>query len=84
LNLSLITTAVVANAVTEFSFWIEIPFFICNPSFYEIIDIYGKTNCSVAPSIKFVIAEQQWAETLGTGSSKTFINAGRTCSPYTS
>lgn len=59
LNFSLITTAVDAKAVTEFSFWIEIPYFINVARIGEMVAICGSTSSSEAPSIKFVIAEQQ-------------------------
>ena len=75
-------TAVEAKAVTEFSFWIEIPFYISGKSFDEISIIFGATSSSSAPSMKFVIAEAQWAETLGTGSDKVLIKAGKTMFPY--
>ena len=52
-------TAVEAKAVTEFSFWIEIPFYIRGKSFDEISIIFGATSSSSAPSMKFVIAEAQ-------------------------
>lgn len=84
LNFSLITTAVDAKAVTEFSFWIEIPVFIKFARIGEMVPMWGSTNSSDAPSIKLVIAEQQWADTLGTGSLRALIRAGRTIAPYSS
>lgn len=58
-NFSLMTTTVVANAVTEFSFWIEIPYFMRMANLAEIFSRWGRTSSSDAPSMKFVIAEQQ-------------------------
>jgi hypothetical protein len=55
----LIATAVEAKAVTEFSFWIEIPLWIRGPSAELISTMHGKTRSYSAPSMKLVIADAQ-------------------------
>ena len=78
------TTAVEANAVTEFSFWIEIPVFIKLARIGEMAEMCGSISSSEAPSMKLVMAEQQWADTLGTGSLRVSMSTGSTIWPYSS
>jgi len=81
LKLSLIATAVEAKAVTEFSFWMEIPYLIIGASLPEMAPMWGSTSSWAAPSMKLVMADAQCAETLGTGSSSVLTKAGKTSAP---